>query len=79
MEAVLKVCVLIAFDSDNMIIEKKRFRLSSHYIYQAECFSLSRALKFAEAKKIKTLYKHSDSANALQSILNIIDHNQLNT
>ena len=69
---------LIAFDSKNTLIWKKKFRLAPHTIYQAESFSIWRSLKFSEIHSFKNLHIYNDSASALHCILNINDHNHLN-
>ena len=71
---------LVALNPDGMIVRKKKFCLAPICnIYQAESFSIWRALKFAESLNMRRLQLFSDSASVLQSILNLDDHNCLVT
>ena len=71
---------MVAYNPDGVIVRRKKFCLAPYCnIYQAESFSIWRALKFAESLDVKRFQIFSDSASVLQSILNLDDHNCLVT
>ena len=72
---------MVAYNNpDGVIVRRKKFCLAPYCnIYQAESFSIWRALKFAESLDVKRFQIFSDSASVLQSILNLDDHNCLVT